>query len=167
LSRAAEQRVKPASLQAIEQAARVAWLPVELDIEVTEAVAAEAGEEGLRAWARQAMIENLGGPLLGSFLQAALRLFGRNPHRIIKKGSSAFESVMRGCGQIHVEDPHDHSFRVVLGRVPGVLLRSPVYLRGIAGSLEAVLSVANIAGEVVTESIVAAERRAVYRVRWH
>jgi hypothetical protein len=74
---------------------------------------------------------------------------------------------MRGCGQIHVEDPHDRSFWVVLTRVPDVLLRSPVYLRGIAGSLEAILSVANIAGEVVTESIAVAEGSVVYRLRWH
>jgi hypothetical protein len=41
-------------LDAIEAAPKNAWMPVEVDIEMTEAVGEVCGEDGVRRWSREA-----------------------------------------------------------------------------------------------------------------
>ncbi len=75
----------------IEEAGRMEWLPLEIDVALTDAVGEVAGMDGVRRWARTSIQQSLDGPLLGPLRDGAVRLFGLAPGKILEMGAPRLE----------------------------------------------------------------------------
>lgn len=126
------------AVQPIEEAVRVAWLPIELDEQINVAIVAVAGEEGLRRSARRSMAVSVDGPLFGPLHRAAVAL-GLTPFSPLKRVPYGWTLVYRNCGRFTYER-HGPAAAVLTHHDPPPVMRdSHPYQVGIAGSYEGVM----------------------------
>jgi len=161
----ARDRLKPESVRAIDEASRVEFLPVALKAELAGAVFAEAGEEGGRSWARQAVLLSLQG-FYRPLMAAVLAVTNPTPTMILKLSfPRGWLATYRGCGEFTVEEPVPGQTRLVLRGVPPAL-RTIAYLSALCGTLEAVWEVSRYAGEVELERWSPDDGEAAWLMSW-
>ncbi|MFK7999316.1 MAG: hypothetical protein AB8H86_06945 [Polyangiales bacterium] len=144
----------------IDASIRSTWLPVELDVVLTQAVEDICGAEATEEWARQAVYQSAKGPLMGPIIGGLTRL-GLGPRHGLRRVPAVWNLIYRNCGSMSCEaDPG----------VASLVLKSPTpkmndtYLRGIGAAFEGLIL---ILGSTVTESTAKIEAGEVrYRVRW-
>ncbi len=164
--RRVREAIAPATLHAMQEVISAAWLPVELDIELTEAIARILGAETNRAWSRDGMVRSLKGGMLGPMFQGAVRILGLRPSSIYKFAPSAWKAVYRDCGTLSVTHGAELRAELSVEGVPGVMTASRTYFEGIAGALEGVLTVCRVQGSVAVADIDRAARRVVLDATW-
>ena len=76
--------VAPETWRRIEEASRLEWLPVELDIEVLEVGSRVFGVENNHARVRAGLKRTIEGPLLKALLEGAANLFGIRPSSLFR-----------------------------------------------------------------------------------
>jgi hypothetical protein len=161
----ARARLRPETVRAVEDAARVEFLPVAVKAELAEAVFAEGGEPGARRWAREALLISLQGlyrPLVGAILAVA----DPTPTTILKLSfPRGWLASYRDCGEFTVEEPAPGQTRLVLRGVPPAL-RIRSYLAALCGTLEAVWAVSGYTGEVFLERWGPAVDEAAWLMEW-
>lgn len=155
--------VSPATLATIDDNPRTSWLPVELDVELTDAIDQVMGREGTRRWSKEALLKSMEGPLLRPIIDAALRLFGVTPASVFGFLPRAWGAVYRDCGTIELGDVAESSLHVLYRGVPDAMA-ADAYLDGIAGALEAVLELCKKSGRVTVEPVQGGQTRFV--VEW-
>jgi hypothetical protein len=139
-------RFATASLRAIEDATRVDWLPIELNVELAEAVFGEAGEARTRAWARASFNLSLNA-FFKPLLETALRLFDPTPHRLFGFVPRAWPAVYRNAGSAAVVEHAPEESRIVIEDLPFALMND-AFLRAVAGTFECGLELAQVVGRV-------------------
>lgn len=147
----------------IEEASRIAWLPLELDIAVAEAVEAEVGRPGLRSWLRAGVERSAATPLLSPFLSSARAIFGLTPHGFLRRTPQMWSVMYRDCGVAGYEELAGREALVMLADAPRELLASPAELAQLGVGLEAAIGLVSQAGSVEVE---VQDRRALFRCRW-
>jgi hypothetical protein len=152
------------TLRTVREAPRNAWLPVEHDIDITEAVYRELGTEGVRGWSRDALLRSMEGPLLKPFLDGAVAVFGLKPTQMYRVVPRGFPSVYRACGDLTYLGDGDGRVTLHWERVPPVLMAHRPYVEGIAGAFEAVLEVCKVTGRV--EVVAAGESEIDFVATW-
>lgn len=164
----AEARVRaavPEVVREVEEAVRVAWLPLELDVRLTEAVERATDEERLRAWGRDAIARSAEGPLLRPIL-AALERLGLTPHVALKRVPHGWSLIYRDCGEIGYERLGEREAVLVQDDAPEAMLRSEPYVIGIAGAFDGVMALSGGHGGRAEIAIEPAARRVRYTCRW-
>lgn len=161
----AVRRAVPDVVRQVDDASRVAWLPLDLDIQLTEAVEREVGRERMKRWGRDAIARSAESPLLRPVM-VGLRAMGLTPHTALKRAPYAWTLIYRGCGDLEYQHVGDTEAALVHEWVPTPMLRTPSYLHGIAGAFDGAIE---IGGGRDIESDVEHDvqaKRAVYRHRW-
>lgn len=125
----------------IEEAVSVAWLPLELDIRLTEAVDEVAGREGMALWARGAIVRSTEGPLFRPMLAALVRM-GLTPHTAFRRVPYGWNLVYRGCGELRYESLGEHEGLIVQEGAPLLMRQSPSYVAGIAAAFDGIAQIA-------------------------
>jgi hypothetical protein len=128
-------------------ASRVDLVPAAWDAALAHAIVAEVGHAGLRLIARASMCESMRGPLLGSLTEGVLRLFGAKPDRFFRWANRAWSHVTTGCGNLELEAVEGPMATLVLVEMP-TSLAAPEYLQFVAGAMESIFEICNVAGEV-------------------
>lgn len=153
------------AVEEIERALRTAWLPLQLDIELTDAIEQLAGRDATRELARHAIAVSAEGPLLRPFLRA-LKAVGLTPHAGFKVAPKAWRSVYRFCGELEVERDDDRAVTLTQHDAPEAILYSEAYQVGIAGALEGVVLLTGGAAPSVEPEAHGPLRRVRYRCTW-
>ena len=159
-------RIQPGVLADVQRAGRLAWLPLDHDIEISEAVYREADAETLRHWARVSLRTSLDGPLLRPLMAAGRRLFGVSPAARLRVLPKRWEAAYRGVGSLTYEGVSSTEARLLLKDLPPVLFERNAYLESITGSFEAVFDVCEVEGSVVLEDCNARNASARYLAKW-
>lgn len=133
--------------RALAGASPLELLPATFDVALVEAIARELGATSTRALARATMLDSLRGPLLGTFLTGALRLFGKSPERLFGWAGRIWGFVTLECGVMRLEASGPLEATLLLEAVPIEVAR-PAYLDAVAGTLEAVFEVCEVEGAV-------------------
>jgi hypothetical protein len=161
----ARARLRAEAIRAIEEAARVEYLPVAFKAALAEAVYAEAGEPGARRWAREALLLSLQG-LYRPLVAAIMAVADPTPTTILKLSfPRGWLASYRDCGEFVVEEPAPGQTRLVLRGVPPAL-RIRSYLAALCGTLEAVWEVSSYTGEVELERWGPAVEEAAWLMAW-
>ena len=136
--------LKPDSLRAIEEATRIDYLPLAYNIEMADAVYAQASGAGSRLWARTSLLSSLGG-LFQPLFEAATALFHPAPPLFYKYIPRGWLLSYRGCGEFSVEEPSPgRTLLIGNGLAPAMFCDS--YLTAVCGTFEAVFSLTEFAG---------------------
>lgn len=158
------ERVPPSTLRVIEDSTRVDWLPVELNVELAEAVYGECGEARTRAWARASFHLSLNA-FFKPLLETILRLFDPTPHRILGFVPRAWPAVYRNCGVPSVTEQASTESHVTLQDLPPALMND-AFLRAVAGTLECAMELAKVRGQIELLPWDRAARAATWTATW-
>jgi hypothetical protein len=157
-----------AAIEVIEAANRVDWLPLRLDIALTEAIHAEVGDDGTREHARLALKASLQSPLLRPFKLGAFAILRATPHSLLKLTTRGWPLVFKDTAEpayAPTEVPGARGGQFVLDQCPPELVASPAWIIGTAGFLLGMLDEANANGRVDTH-IDAARGQVRYELAW-
>lgn len=127
-----------ANIQIIDRAARMEWLPVRLDAELMEAIAAEGGLPAVHKLNSQAITKTIEGPLLRPLVEGAIKLFGFAPSALVRWTRHAYLQIYRDCGDVVVNE--ERTLVSVFG-LPSYLRASAPWLEGVAGALDGTVRV--------------------------
>jgi hypothetical protein len=131
------ERFSKATMQTIQKAKDDQWVPVEYNIELTEAVAAEAAEEGVFEWSRKAVTYSIKSSVVGPFFLAALNMFKFKPSSVLKLAPQLWKSIYRNCGEVSNVEISPGCTNLIIKGLPLVMLKSRPYLIGIAAFIQA------------------------------
>jgi len=158
--------LKPDVLEAIETASPISWLPVEVDVELTECFFRVAGAERARRAFREAMAKAIERPLLRTLVDGALGIFGRNPAKIMRWVPKAWSLIYRDCGQMRCAHAGEGSVSLELVLLPPSIVHSRCYLTGTAATLSAFFDWLGFEGQVRIEGPCATTRTASFHLSW-
>jgi hypothetical protein len=157
----------PAStIAAVLDAGRNAWLPVAIDMDVTEAIAAALGPDRSAAFWRKSLVETLESPLLKPIVDGVVGLFGLAPESLLRWAPRAWLTIYRNCGTMTVLERGIRSGRLGFDDITPALVRSGAFIEALRASFEAVFTLCRVYGEVRVESCDLAARQAVYAFSW-
>lgn len=159
-------RLAPETRRAIEQASAVSYVAVELDVEVTECLFAEAGASRAGEILRENLSVTLETPLLSTLVSGALRLFGRMPGRVLRWSSKLWSQIYRDAGSCEWIEDGPTTGHAVLRDLPACVMASRPYLNGVAMAVTALFDAIGVQGEVQLDRIDAASRTVTLRVSW-
>jgi len=171
LEPAAAERVRaqlaPETLATLERSSRLAWLPIDIDVELTHAIYTELGAARAHELFRRNLSAALDTPILRSLAQGALRLFGASPARLFSWAPKAYAQLFRDSGEMTFASDGPGTARLELVRLPAIVAGSREYLDGVAGALAAGFDLMDLEGEVTIERLDLPARRACFRLTWH
>jgi hypothetical protein len=136
------------SLRLIDRASAFDWIPIEIDLDLCRIVQAAAGEEGIRAWGRAAVLRTIESSLFRPLVDTSIRVFGLTPVTLLRLAPLIWRSTFRGAGQITVKLTAPRTATVQTAGLPAAM-RERAFLHSIAGSLEAAFELAGDAGTIL------------------
>lgn len=139
-------RLPRALLDQLAESARSDWIPIDLNVNVVEAVHAVAGEAGLRLWGRESFLLSLTS-FFRPLLQTITALFDPTPPAICRFAPRAWLATYRDAGAVQLLDIGEHQLQVALVDFPEPLRRRP-FLIAFAGTFEATYVFCAYSGEV-------------------
>jgi hypothetical protein len=166
LGRRVRDGLRPESREAIVGASRIAFLNLELDVEVTEVLYLEAGPDRAREILRANLAETFTSPILRSFITMALRLRGNEPGRLLQWSSKVWGQIYRDFGSIAFVPVGDSEGRFELSALPLAIAEHSLYLDGIAAAMSAVFDLLEIDGQVDLKAVDPAAGRAIISAVW-
>lgn len=155
-----------ATVRAIEEAPRTAWLDVQHDINLAQGVTDVLGLEGDRTRARTALRISMDGALLRPMVDGATRLFGLTPSSILRVAGRAWGAIYRDAGAIRVHHDGERHVRIAYAEIDADILRSEVYLASISGALLATFDLCKVEGTVNVENLDRQAATAEFHFRW-
>jgi len=163
LGRRVRAELKPESLDEIQNAWAASWLPIRLDVELTEAFFRLAGSaRGCQAM-RQNLVATYQAPILRPLIEGALRVLGRHPGKILRWAPRAWSLLFRDLGEMEVEVREDHA-TVRISGLPPEVAESREYLLGSAAAIASVFDLTGYQG--TCELRQHGEGQARFEVRW-
>ena len=166
LGRRVRERMRSETRQAIAGASRIAFVPVDLDAELTECLFEIAGPERAREIFRRNLADTLNSPLFRSFMSMALRLRGRRPGRLLDWCSKVWNQIYRDAGDMRFVALGEREGRIELSGLPPVLTRDPRYVDGIAATVSAIFDILEMDGGAELKALDPASGRAIISVAW-
>lgn len=159
-------RLAPQTLATLDGSSRLAWLPIELDVELTGAIYAELGPARAHELFRRNLSSAFETPILRPLVQGGLRLFGASPGRVLSWAPKVYGQLFRDAGVMRFTSHGPGQARLELSLLPASVAASRDYVDGIAAAIAAVFDLMRCKGEVVIERIDAPGRRASFGLRW-
>lgn len=159
-------RLSEADRAALAASGPVSFVPVELDVAVTEALFAEAGETRAREILRENLLVTFDAPILSSFVGGALRLLGRNPARLLGWSAKVWGQLYRDCGAIRFERTGETAGRLALAELPACVAASRPYLSGMEAAFDASFALMDAEGSVRLAALDPAAGTAAFELVW-
>ncbi|WP_375766831.1 hypothetical protein NR798_34815 [Archangium gephyra] len=154
----------------IESTPRLGWVPLEQSMKLSDALHQVLGDPGFRHFFTGLAERMMGYPLLQSFFDGAVRLFGLTPPSMLKWTSYAWEQSFRDCGKIlyqpRREAVNDGRAEMVLEGFPPALLRSGTFPESLAGTFDMYLRRVSKKGQVDILVTDLQQGRVVYGISW-
>jgi hypothetical protein len=157
-------RLRPETLAAIAEAHGTEHLPIALNVEMAEAVFAEAGADGTRRWGTASLLHSFEGFFKPLFL-GLTRVLGTSPATLFKAFPQGWSATYRGCGHFTVTHPGPGVTRLIVRDLPKELRGTP-YLSAVCGSLESAFRVSKFTGRAVLEPRAPDSAEASWLVEW-
>lgn len=160
------ERTSAATIDAIDGTLPLGWVSMTHHMRLSCAIRDELGaERNIELW-RKTMIRSFERPFLRGFISMTTSLFGVRPASIFKRGGNMYEHITRDVGAMRYEPRSDNEGDCILSQFPARLYDFGCYVDGLAGCLEATITICNARGtvSVVEREDVRGDVR--YRVSW-
>jgi hypothetical protein len=135
LGRQVRAAMKPDTLEELESASRVSWIPLHIDIELTECFFEVAGEERAFQALRDNLANALDSTVLKPLLDGAFAIFGRSPAKILRWTPKVWSLLYRNCGELSLAKSDDHSAVLEATDLPPELVANANYMKGTAAAI--------------------------------
>lgn len=162
--------VPEALLPLIESTPRLGWIPLEQNMRLSDALHQVLGDPGYRHFFAGLADRMMTYPLLQSFFDGAVRLFGMTPQSMLKWTAYAWEQAFRDCGRLvyqpRREAVNDGSAEMVLEGFPPALLQSGTFVEALLGTFDMYLRRVSKQGQVDILQLDLKRGRVVYAISW-
>jgi hypothetical protein len=160
------QQADPELFQAIEDASRLSWMPVEWNVRMVHALHRALGAERTHAFLSQMIHSQLDTPMWRGFVQGAVRLLGLDPGSLAKWLPHAYGIMFRHCGQwsAHRDDVDEARFEV--RDLPESLAQDRLWLGSIRSGLYALYQLCGTQGEAELAEVDEESGRVRFRLTW-
>jgi hypothetical protein len=162
--------IPPPTLALIESTPRLGWLPMHESMRLTDALHRTLGNPGYRHFFTILADRLASSPLLQSFFDGAVRLFGLTPQAMLKWSTYAWDQAFRDSGRLTyrpIRDALDNGrVEMVLEDVPPLLLRGGTFAESLAATFEMFLRRVSKKGQVELRPLEPRASRFVYDVSW-
>ncbi len=157
-------RLRPETVAAIEGALRTDLLPVALNVELAEAVFAEAGADGARRWGTASLLRSMDG-FLKPVVIGLTRVVGPSPGLLFKAFPQGWTTTYRSCGHVTVTHPGTGVTRLIVRGLPPEV-RNTAFLSSVCGSLEVAFRISRYEGRAILEPRAPESDEASWLVEW-
>jgi hypothetical protein len=161
--------VLPAEVhQAITGASGLDWLPVSLNLTMTQAIYEGLGEAEADRFFRAHTLASFEGPLLQTMVSSGVRILGLDPASFGRWVPKGWHLLFRGVGEWTVVPPSPGVAVVslTLAQLPQPCADHPVWLRSVARSLDALLDLAQVRGSADLLPRDRGSGQATFELRW-
>jgi hypothetical protein len=161
-------REKAASaLSTVDQASRVDWIPLGVQLEILSALHEEIGARDYDAFCTAHFASTVEQPLVKSVFEGTLRVFGLSPGAVYKMFGKSWSMISSGCGVVSIEGDLSGSGTVIHVReLPIAEPEIDLFVRGFRATFQGPIEVVKKRGNVELRSFDRAAREATYLATW-
>lgn len=160
-------RVPRALREEIESAARVAWIPIENHVRLSDIQLETYGAVRAHDYFRRAFASSLRGPFFGPLLKTGVRLLGLSPATMARWAGRGYEAGFRNAGKIVGEVLGPGHARLAYSGLPAVCVASDAWMTSPHGSAYGAYDVLGVADGIVRLDLShRAEGRLVLDLEW-
>lgn len=145
---AVRKAVDPSVLEAIDDATGVAWLPLEMDLAVTNAIYATIGKTRAGTLWKDLSLHSFRTPIFRVLVEGALSLFGWGPGSLVRWIPQGWAIVFRGCGEWTFRLEGETRAVVRISGLPRMCLASDGWPVAVMSSLQALIELTDSVGDV-------------------
>jgi len=149
-----------------EEASRVDWIPLRVQLRIFRAVHTVVGPRGFDDFAAAHFARTVEQPLARSVFETTVRLFGVGPGPIFKIFPKSWAMMSAHCGTIVCDEPDPSGTLIRIVDLPVAEENIELYVTGSRATFRGVLDVFKFAGDVDLVSFDRALRESRYRARW-
>ncbi|WP_236517596.1 hypothetical protein [Sandaracinus amylolyticus] len=150
----------------IDSALSDAWCPVEYHLVILEAVAAEYGDDGIAAFGRARLLDNMSGGVLSPILRSWMRSYGSAPGHLLRVAPHVWRAVTRDLGRLMVVEMGERAARFRMEDMPDEARRCIAWHRFLEGYGVALLEAGSYQGAHVEIALGEVPRQLDGLVRW-
>jgi hypothetical protein len=151
----------------VEQASRMDWIPLSVQLEIVAALHAQVGPREFDTFCAATFGSVAEQPLARSVFEGTLRVFGISPGPVYKMFGKTWAMVSSGAGVITVEgEPSPTGTVIRVSDLPIEERHIELYVRGFRATLRGVIEIVNKQGEVDMRSFHRGTREAIYVAKW-
>jgi hypothetical protein len=155
----------PGDREAIEGASRVAWVPVDLHVRLSEVLHDAFGAARAHEYYRRAFARSLREPPFDALVRTGLRVLGVTPASFLRWAARGWQLSFRDSGDVHGEVLGENSGRLVYRDLP-VCTASDPWLDSAQGSAYGVFDLVKVAGVVRIDKSARARGGMTLEVEW-
>jgi hypothetical protein len=159
-------RIPKETLQTISQAEDDQWLPVKLNVEIFDCIAAEVGEEGIYNLSAKSFNKILASSTVSQLFRSALHLFRIQPTTLVKLTGLFWRAIYRNCGDLSVVKGEQNQAVVLWSNIPPFIGKNRNYLMAIAGGIHSVIAYGGANPRVTLKEYSEEKREAAYVLSW-
>jgi hypothetical protein len=114
--------------EVLERSLPLAWIPIEIDVEVVERVAEHLGDANFELLIEQRQREEMKSALFSGFVKTALRLFGASMSLLIKRLPSGWAHLFRNVSRVEIVSTGPHEAVAHFRGLPRVCIESAPWM---------------------------------------
>jgi hypothetical protein len=132
----------------IEQAGNLEWLPVSVNLELTEAIFQKLGDEQADVFYQHWLKRQMSAPAFAGLVRTALSLFRFDTAAIAKWIPKAFDLMYRDYGAFVIDSVSPLQVNVQLSDMPRELVSHPNWCRSVCSGMYALFFLTGVKGTV-------------------
>jgi len=153
-------------IERIESSGNLAWLPIAVNLELTDAVFRALGREQAEAFYQTWLKRQMSAPAFSGLVRTALALFRFDTAGVAKFIPNAFDLMYRDYGKFVIEHTGPEQVSVELQSMPAELLAHDNWLRSVCSGLHALYFLTGVRGTSELVGVDRAKRSAHIELRW-
>ncbi|MDF3068460.1 MAG: hypothetical protein K0R38_4061 [Polyangiaceae bacterium] len=153
-------------LKEVEQASNLAWLPVSLNLQLTEAVFRALGDEAADAFYQSWLKRQMNAPAFSGLVRTALSLFRFDTAAIARWIPKAFDLMYRDYGSFVIDTVSPLQVNVELRDVPRELMTHGLWQRSVCSGMYALFFLTGVKGTVELSEANAKKRTLLFTLCW-
>jgi hypothetical protein len=167
-SEAAEVRARSAraTLAEVEGCLPSAWLPIEMDVELTEHVSNVLGAARAHQFYQRLTLGDYETSVFKSFIDMTVRMIGLSPNTYVKMVPHGFGLMYRDFGSFRALEREETRARLLFSAIPSACVQNELWLESVRSSFHTAFALTRTRGQVEWDDLDLAGRRAVFAFRW-
>lgn len=153
-------------IERIEAASNLEWLPVSVNLELTDAVFRTLGDEQADAFYQNWLKRQMSAPAFAGLVRTALSLFRFDTSAIAKWIPKAFDLMYRDYGSFTIEQLAPQHLNVVLSAMPPELSSHKNWQRSVSSGLHALFFLTGVKGTTELTDASGLHHRMQVDLRW-
>jgi hypothetical protein len=156
------------TLSIVGKASGIDWLPVGLNLQVTQATYDGLGSAEADRFFRAQTVASFEGPILQTMVATAVRMFGLDPISFARWVPRAWHMIFRETGAWRVPDapPDASSLVLTLTGLPAECADHQIWHRSVSRSISALFDLARVPGMADVLPRAKGDREVRFSLRW-